>query len=154
MYHVRRNYDFYYHTQKLPIETVTFYGRSELMEHSNTRRLEAIQLLEAYGNDTRNLPKDNENCHDWTVKALGLHEAAKLAPIGTEKYWKRLIGKGPISIGRQLIEDGKPWVRKSIMQPARELPADATFGRAEESRPIGRLDLQNYAHLMGGVKKK
>ena len=45
--------------------TPALYRRSELMQLSNVCRLEANQLLEAYGNNSRKLPKDSQNCHDW-----------------------------------------------------------------------------------------
>ncbi|OJJ66780.1 hypothetical protein ASPBRDRAFT_34893 [Aspergillus brasiliensis CBS 101740] len=152
-YHVRKDLEFYYDTQRLPVESVSLYGRCELTQLSNTRRLRAARLLEAYGNETANLPKGSQNCHDWTVGALGVLEEANLTPKGTEEYWACQIGKGPISIGRQLVEDGKPWVLKSIVEPAQKSPADATFGKTEESKPIGRLNLEDFAHLLGGAKK-
>ncbi|GKZ76330.1 hypothetical protein AnigIFM56816_005310 [Aspergillus niger] len=150
LYHVRDNFDFYYHTQSRSVESTSLYGRSEVMQLSSPRRLEADKILDAYGKNDDNLPGVGQNCQDWVVGALGSLERANLAPKGTAGYWQEQTGKGPISIGRQLIEDGKPWMRKSTVEPARKLPADATFGRTEESR----LDLENYAHLMGGVKKK
>lgn len=85
--------------------------------------------------------------------ALGALELAKLAPTGTAGYWQDQTGKGPIGIGKQLIDDGKPWVWKSTREPARKSQVDAKFGNTEERKPTGRLNLENYAHLMGGVIK-
>ncbi|PYH62534.1 uncharacterized protein BO96DRAFT_418028 [Aspergillus niger CBS 101883] len=67
IYRVRKNFQSYYHTQRLSVETATpaLYRRSELMQLSNVWRLEANQLLEAYRNNSRKLPKDSQNCHDW-----------------------------------------------------------------------------------------
>ncbi|GKZ37945.1 hypothetical protein AbraIFM66950_009808 [Aspergillus brasiliensis] len=132
-YHVRKDLEFYYDMRRLPVES-----------RSTSRGLR---------NDTANLPKESQNCHDWTVGALGVLEEANLTPKGTDEYWACQIGKGPISIGRQLVEDGKPWVLKSILEPAQKSPADATFGKIEESKPIGRLNLEDFAHLLGGAKK-
>ncbi|GLA74566.1 hypothetical protein AtubIFM55763_005811 [Aspergillus tubingensis] len=114
--------------------------------------LEAVRLLDVYGYKT--VPQGKQNSQDWVLGASGALERANLAPTGTAGYWQDQTGKGLIGISKQLIEDGRPWVRQLIMEPARESPVDTKFGNAEKSRSTGRRNLENYAHLMGGAIKK
>ncbi|GKZ66560.1 hypothetical protein AnigIFM50267_000424 [Aspergillus niger] len=152
IYHVRKNFDFYYNTQSRSVESTGLYGRSEVTQLSSSRRLEAHQILESYGNNDKHLPDVGQNCQDWVVGALGSLERANLVPKGTAGYWREQTGKGPISIGKQMIEDGKPWI--SNVKSTQRLPADATYGKTEKGRPIGKLNLDNFAHLSGVVTKR
>ncbi|OJZ80669.1 hypothetical protein ASPFODRAFT_52876 [Aspergillus luchuensis CBS 106.47] len=154
LYHVRKNEDFYYHPQQRPVESTTTYGRSDITRLSNSGRVRAAQVLDSYGNNNSNLPRGNQNCQDWTVGALGSLERQNLAPKGTEGYWKGNIGKASEDIGAQLTKDGMSWVPKSNVQPPRQAPADATFGQSQKVRPVGRLNLDKFANLSGGAKKR
>ena len=118
IYHFRKSFGFFHHTQSHTVESTTLYGRREVIQFSNSHMLEAVRLLDVYGCKT--LPQGKQNSHVWVLGASGAHERANLAPTGTAGYWQDQTGKGPIGIGKQLIDDGKPWVRKSTREPAQK----------------------------------
>lgn len=64
IYHVRKNIRFFYHTQSRVVESTTLYGRSEVIRLSNAGMVEAVQVLDAYGKDDKNLPQGKQNCQD------------------------------------------------------------------------------------------
>lgn len=151
LYHVRKNEEFFFEDPVLrrPVESNTSYGRSEITYLSRRRKDSAARVLDAYGKKESNLPGVNENCHNWTVGALGALEENSLAPEGTRDYWKGNIGKPSPHIGDRLERDGRSWIPKPIDDSRGRAPADATFGKEQVRQPTGRLNMDRFASLSG-----
>ncbi|KAG2418928.1 hypothetical protein HFD88_002031 [Aspergillus terreus] len=154
LYHVRKKEDFYYHPEERPVVSKSSTGRSNVASMSKTNRDRAGRILDAYGNEKSNLPFGEQNCQDWTVGALGKLEEKRFVQPGTRDYWEGNIGESSRGIERRLQQDGKSWIPNEDHGPPRAAPADETFGRKEERKPIGKLDTSKFAGLMGGVKNK
>lgn len=154
LHHVRKNDEFYYSPEERPVESNTSYGRSNLASMSKTNRDRAGRILDAYGSKESNLPRGNQNCQNWTVGALGKLEEKKFIEPGSRKYWAKNIGQSSPAIEERLLQDGKSWIPKKNDGPPRAGPADATFGRREERKAVGKLDTSKFAGLLGGSKDK
>lgn len=152
LYHVRKNNEFFYDHSKRPLESQTSTGRSEIKHFSSSRRPQVAQTLHDYGTNAANLPADGQNCQDWTAGALGAVEQQRLAPPGTGDYWATNVGKSSLAIGDRLQRDGRSWVPKRDVNPPRQTPAAATFGKDQARKPIGRLNLDKFAGLSGGAR--
>jgi hypothetical protein len=57
-----------------------------------------------------------------------------------------------LEIGERLRRDEKSWIPKNVGS-GRERPADATFGREQPRRPVGRLNLDKFSDLSGKSSK-
>ncbi|RAO68217.1 uncharacterized protein BHQ10_004229 [Talaromyces amestolkiae] len=156
LYHVRKDERFYYEdpVPKRMVESTTTYGRSEIVHLSRSRKETAARVLHAYGKDESNLPREDANCQNWTVGALGALEQERLAPQGTRDYWDANIGQASPAIGERLRRDGRSWVPKTTTDSRGREPADATFGKEEVRRPTGRLNLDKFAGLSSASRPR
>ncbi|CAG8893536.1 unnamed protein product [Penicillium egyptiacum] len=156
LYHIRKNEHFYYEspTQKRAVESATCYGRMEIQHLSNTGKETAARILDAYGKDKFNLPHGHANSQDWTVGALGALERERLVPRGTKDYWSQHIGLASLDAANRVRQDGGSWVPVTAVNPGGRGCADATFGKEQVRKPVGRLNLDQFAGISGSSQPR
>ncbi|KAI0023451.1 hypothetical protein F4780DRAFT_82023 [Xylariomycetidae sp. FL0641] len=116
-------------------------GRCELVSHLADPDA-ANALLEAYGEDQRNLPRLGQgDSHDWTAGAVAALEKAGLARPGDGALWKGLVGKGPRAMERAWREAGGVWVPCEAFGKNRPEVVDARWGDDDELKGMeGGMD--------------
>lgn len=149
IYHVRKNevFDDGSPVLRQAAEATVTYGRSEIQHLSKSRAGAVAQVLDAYRNDTSNLPYETANGQNWTVGALSALEQGKLIPGGTSDYWDQNVGRASSQIGDRLRHDGKSRMPTSSGVSKSQGSAGATLGM---EKPVTRLhNLDKLAGLGG-----